>query len=473
MTSPVDIPRQAPRFAEELHAIEGADAHTKIDLIQTIYEGVEFHDSGIMYSMQYLDEAGIRPFVESDFPPGIPTPTGTPSAAAYLHGENSLMAAGWYLAAQSFRFRATQAPEALEQARKALRSLCIVYDLGVKAGRTGWMCKPYGFQYSEQTSGDQYLAACYGLYHFQALATPEEREQIRKMVCDFADYWISIDHVYTYHGNSWDQKCNLFGYNAIHLMVCAWAYAISGDVVYRDKAEEFKERALWHKTTQIEQRREQANAQIAAGEDLNLWANPRFPFANQFLQPGEILCWEQVSLSTFVFAAVDILQGTCPELLPAEPATFLDPWFHQWKYGMPEEDFHAYYWFAVDLVKDTWRPLPSTEPGPKEEWPFGNLLLSYVSQMRWNDPLARNMNNYSIALSLVPELREEAGRLIHCVMDKLKWQHLLWIYDPDGNQLLKDLRDRGRCLSSEVPASVLAAWWRLQLEERDDGGRGE
>ena len=96
----------------------------KMELLQELYEGVAFHESGIMYSMQRLGADGIRPFVASDFDGQIGI---NPSVAKlqlagpwdYLHGENSITASGLYLAAQSFRFEVTKSKAAAGNAGRA------------------------------------------------------------------------------------------------------------------------------------------------------------------------------------------------------------------------------------------------------------------------------------------------------------------------------------------------------------------
>ena len=55
------------KTATLLGKLKTASFHKKIELLQELYEGVAFHESGIIYSMQRLDADGIRPFVASDF----------------------------------------------------------------------------------------------------------------------------------------------------------------------------------------------------------------------------------------------------------------------------------------------------------------------------------------------------------------------------------------------------------------------
>jgi len=58
---------QKSKTAAMLGQLKTASFHRKMELLQEIYEGVAFHGSGIIYSMQRLDADGIRPFVASDF----------------------------------------------------------------------------------------------------------------------------------------------------------------------------------------------------------------------------------------------------------------------------------------------------------------------------------------------------------------------------------------------------------------------
>jgi hypothetical protein len=80
-----------------LRKLPTASFHKKMELLQELYEGVAFHESGIIYSMQRMDADGIRPFVAADFEGQIGI---NPSVAKlqlrgpweYLHGENSISA---------------------------------------------------------------------------------------------------------------------------------------------------------------------------------------------------------------------------------------------------------------------------------------------------------------------------------------------------------------------------------------------
>ena len=111
----------------------------------------------------------------------------------------------------------------MAQARRAFRSLDLIYRMGEAAGKPGWMCKPYGFRPSPQTSGDQYLDACWGLWTFHRIASAEERRRIEQMFISFADYWRNADYVLSYFGSHWDQKGETGAYNAVYAMINACA----------------------------------------------------------------------------------------------------------------------------------------------------------------------------------------------------------------------------------------------------------
>src|SRR5688572_2030720 len=243
--------------AGALQELKGASLHRKAELVQEIYENVAFHESGIAYSMMRLEAAGIRPFVAEDFAgkTGLNVDVGKlklDGLQDYLHGENSISASGLYLAAQSFRWQVTHSERALTQARRAFRSLDLIYRMGEQAGKPGWMGKPYGFRASVQTSGDQYLDACWGLWTFHGIAGTEDRRRIEDMFIHFANYWRNADYVLSYFGSHWDQKGETGAYNAIYAMINACAYSFSKDPVHLQEFEKWMAKATWTKTTPLE-----------------------------------------------------------------------------------------------------------------------------------------------------------------------------------------------------------------------------
>ncbi|MBM3264039.1 MAG: hypothetical protein FJY97_11525 [candidate division Zixibacteria bacterium] len=119
-----------------------------------------------------------------------------------------------------------------------------------------------------------------------------------------------------------------------------------------------------------------------------------------------------------------------------------------------------YYWIAADFRKGVWRPLPSTEPVSRDEWPFGDPFFARTSQIRWFEPLARSMVTSVIAHRHVPKIAGETIAQARRLLDAVDATRLLWFFDPDGRQLLPEVAYYGHCLSSEMPASFLATYWR-------------
>lgn len=441
----------------------------KVELIQELYERVAFSPSGIMYSMMRMDAESIRPFTAADFVGKIWKDADVGSMKLdgpwdYLHGENSITASGLFLTAQSFRYQATGSRAAREQARRAFRSLDLIYRMGERAGKPGWMGKPYGFRPSVQTSGDQYLDACWGLWTYHKIADADERRRIEEMLISFADYWRGVKYVLNYFGRTWDQKRETDSYNAIYAMINACAYSFTKSSVYLREFEWWMNRATWPERTRIDGLRARARQQFAdKGRAEVIRYSAMFEIARHLLQPGEFLCWETVGHARFVAVAAEIIVETGAPFARERMAEFLPKWWSDWKFGMPE-DFHHYYWFAVNALDDTWRPLPKTELLPRAQWKFGDPLISYISGMRDHDVLARFIVTSEIAAKHCPARRDEMVEVANRMFRSIGANHLRCFFDPDGRQLLPEINYYGDCLSSELPGSFLAAYWKGRCE---------
>ena len=461
-SSAADSPNQSKWLLSKL---KKASLHGKAELLQEIYENAAFHPSGIMYSMMRLDADGLRPFVAADFVGkiGLDASVGKLKLDGpwdYLHGENSITASGLYLAAQTFRYEATHSKKALEQARQAFRSLDLIYRMGEEAGKPGWMGKPYGFRPSGQTSADQYLDACWGLWTYHRIASADDRRRIEQMFVSFADYWRRADYTLSYFGSHWDQKGDTGSYNAIFAMINACAYSFSRSPVHLQEFEKWMAIATWPKTTLLETLRANALRQFKEkGKAEVVPYSVAYPLAKDVLKPGECLCWETIIHAKFVVVAADLIVQSKTSDLSGQLANIVERWWGEWKYGM-DDDFLAYYWFAVDLLNDSWRPLPSTKPLPKEQWLFGNPFMSSLSQVRWNEPLARFMVSSVIAAEHCPSNRKQIQSIGRRMLESLDEVHLHWLVDLDGKQLPPEISYYGQCLSSEVPGSFLSAYWK-------------
>ncbi len=451
--------RYAITARELINGLPGLPPAEKAARVQALYERAAFHSSGLMYSMQRLVDGEVRPFEPGDFDGSVHIKK-LPVAGAweYLHGENSITHAGIYLASQAYRLQVEDTSDARAQAAKAFRSLELVYEMGIKEGKPGWMCKPYGFRPSDQTSPDQYLDACWGMYAYHAVAPADHRRKIEEMVAAFADYWRSVDYTLTYFGNHWNFGA-WGGYgNAKLILVNALAHHFTGRQVYLDEARKFLDRADWMTGSSVTGWRWRLEQEQREGKLLAHNESP-YPFVTPLLKPGEVLFWETAIHCKFVAVAAEILQETHPEIIAGRLPSILERWWEQGRYGTGE-DMLPYYWFAADFLNGTWRPLPSTEQLPPEKWVFGDPAFSRVSQVRWNEPLARSIVTSVIACRNAPAVAERAGAMARRIIEAMDETRLHWVVDPDGEQLLPSVRYYGQCLSSEMGASFLAAYWR-------------
>lgn len=451
--------------ARLLNSLSNATVEERVALVQRLYEKVAFHKSGIMYSMLHLDSDGVRPFQEQDFIDslGLDATVGRlqiSGPAEYLECENSISASGLYLAAQTYRFQSTRSRSALREAARAFHSLELIFQMGVDAGKRGWMGKPYGFRPSNQTSGDQYQDALHGLMAYHGIASSDERARIEAMIVSFADYWRSVDYVLSYFGSHWDQKGETDAYNAIYAAINAAAYGFTKSSVYRAEFESWMSRETWTRQTlmseRIQQIRDEAQRTGVAPIVIGGWQKE---VAGDQLKPGEFLPWETNIHSKFVAVSTDVIERSIPGALEGKAGQVLNLWWKQWRYGIGD-DLCPYYWYAVNAIDDTWRPLSKTTPLPKERWPFGDPLMSYISQVRWMEPLARFLITSVLAAQYSPEVASEAKALANRIMGTIDSVRLHWMYDPDGEQLLPAVRYYGECFSSEMPGSFLSAYWR-------------
>lgn len=453
------------RHSSSLADLRGLSLSAKVELLQRVYEREAFHESGIMYSMMRLDNGIIRPFVPDDFHGqiGLDATVGKLQLDGpwdYLHGENSITVSGQYMVAQTCRFLVTKSPEARQQARRAFRSLDLIYRMGEDAKKPGWLNKPYGFRPSNQTVPDQYLDACWGLFTYRQIAEPAERKRVDQMLIGFADYWRSVDYVLTYFGSSWDLKPETDSYNAIYAMINALAYHCSHDPVHLREFERFMATATWTRQTRIDGLREQVRRRIQEhGKPEVIPYGFAFGIAKDLLRPGEFLCLETTVHNKFVAVAAGLIDQVMPSSLAGRLPQILAMWWREWRYGIGQ-DFLPYYWFAVDLTNDTWRPLPSTALLPRGQWPFGDPFAAYVSRVRWNDPLARFMVTSVLAVEHKAENAASARTVGRQMLEAIDEQRLHWLLDPDGLQLVPEIRYYGQCLSSEVPSSFLTAYWK-------------
>lgn len=112
----------------------------------------------------------------------------------FMPYEDAGMTTGAYLAAQSLNYQTTCSADALRRAKKAFSAVCYIYELGQNGRCEGFFPKPYGAQFSEHCSRDQYLFVMSGLVEYYQIADENERLQIKNMLEKMAQFWRDINY---------------------------------------------------------------------------------------------------------------------------------------------------------------------------------------------------------------------------------------------------------------------------------------
>jgi hypothetical protein len=379
----------------------------------------------------------------------------------FFTNENSITASGSHLAAQSIRYQATGEPAALAAARAAYRSLRTVYEFGVQAGNPGFMGKPFHFEYSVHTTGDQYLHMMWGLWTFYPVASAAEQAEIRGMFIAVADYQIRVDYtIFNRTGGSWNNRLDGSDYNAIMAALVAAAYRFSGDTKYRDAYEFVVRTGRWRTQRRLDTIVEQFRNGTYRPQKWDQIAGAR-------VADGEFAHWEQIQHCQFTAISAAIIHECVPDLFPRdELRRVLALWWADHPVGFDTEQWNYLYWFIVSAKDRSWRPVEMTPRLPREEWFGGHPLLSFASKWVYGDCLARFQWTALVVARHCPEQRDEAATFAATTLQKLRPRHLLWISDPDGKQIPPAVRYFTRFLSSEVPECVIASYWegrRLNL----------
>ncbi|MBO9599088.1 MAG: hypothetical protein J7559_14875 [Cohnella sp.] len=452
---------------EALKQLNKASLETKADLIQHFYESTIFHESGMMYSMMKIADNEIRPFAPSDF---IGKSTSNYDNWRFklqgqwelLNNENSITTSGIYLASQVYRYQATKSDEALVQAGKAFHSLELIYRMGEQDGRPGWMGKPYGFRLSDQTSGDQYLDAAWGLFLYHGIASDPQKRRIEEMIINFADYWRQIDYKIVYFTSSRNYKEDRHAFNLIVLVLNILAHHFSNNPIYLREVDFFWSRARWHEENNQDAWKNKVLHKEPIGNREETIRSFNRLLEGQ-LRHGEYLCWESTIHSKFVAVAAELIAIVDNELIHDRLQQTLERWWSIWSLGIGE-DMLPYYYFIFNALDDTWRPAPRTSLLPEGDQPLGDPFFSYCSQVRWMEPLSRFMTTSLIAALHAPGIAAEAKQLAIKLMASVDEIRIRWMYDPDGSQLIPELDYMNDVLSSEMPATYLATFWRGRHE---------
>jgi hypothetical protein len=448
-----------------LPGFEALPWEEKINRVDRLASAARAHSSGIFVCMPKVTSAGLRQVRLSDFEGMDPFSENFglrfKSVTDFFDNENSITSSGSHLAAQSVRYAATSDPAALVAARRAFASLRRIYSFGVEQGRPGFLGKPYHFEPSSHTTGDQYLHALWGLWTFHGVASAAEQVEIRDMIVGMADHMIAADFTTHYaNGKSSNMRVNPTDYNAIMAALVAAAFKLTGETKYRDSVEFVMRTGRW--TTH--RRLDLTIEKIRAGT----WKVPPWEkFAGPDRRPHEFVHWEEIQHCQFTAIAASIIHEAVPELLPlAEFRRVVALWWDDYVMGFEKERWGYLYWFFVSAEDRSWRPCARTERKPREEWFGGHPMLSFTSPWIYGDCLARFLWTAMVVARHCLEKREEAADFCRETYRRLRPDHLLWISDPDGRQIPPELRYFTEFLSSEVPECLVASYWegrRLNL----------
>jgi hypothetical protein len=230
--APHPLDHQLPGFTD-------LTPEAKVAAVERLTRRARAHPSGIFVCMPYVADEGLRQVSEADFE-GMDRFSDNfghrfKAVTDFFDNENSITTSGSHLAAQSIRYQAGGEPDALVAARAAYRSLRVIFEFGVQAGQRGFMGKPFHFEYSCHTTGDQSLHALWGWWSFYPIATAAEQAEIREMIVAVADYQISVDYtIFNRSGGEWNCRKDPTDYNAVMAALVAAAYKLTGEQKYRD-----------------------------------------------------------------------------------------------------------------------------------------------------------------------------------------------------------------------------------------------
>lgn len=437
----------------------------KIRRIEQLVSAGRQHPSGIMVCMPYVAPNGLRQVNTSDFEGqdqfSVNFGHRFKAITNFFDNENSITTSGSHLAAQSVRFKATADPAALAAARVAYRSLRIVFQFGVDAGVPGFMGKPFHFEYSAHTTGDQYLHTLWGLWSFYPIASPDEQTEIRAMLIAIADYQMEVDYtIFNRSGGSWNNRLDPTDYNAIMAAMVAAAYKLSGDRKYRDAYQFIVETGNW----QTHRRIDYIVEQFTNGTyEPQVWDE----IAGAQIDAGEFAHWEQIQHCQFTAIASAIIHECVPDLFTRDDLIrVLALWWADQPMGFDPVNWNYLYWFIISTSDRSWRPVAMTPRLPREAWMGGHPMLSFASKWVYGDCLARFQWTAMVVARHCPPKREEAAQFAAGTLERLSPRHLLWISDPDGEQIPASVNYFSHFLSSEVPENMIASYYegrRLKL----------
>ena len=169
--------------------------------------------------------------------------SGTPAYAMY---EDANYVGNRYLVSQAWRYLATKAPEARQDAEAAYQATMYPYHKAAEFERGYWP-KPYGALRGEyaidknytETSVDQAYSPVIALWrYYQHLADDLEKQAIAEALQAHGHWWIKHDYKYDYLGEVWAVFGKRIGSPSGALKIPIGmhiAYQVTGDTQLRDE----------------------------------------------------------------------------------------------------------------------------------------------------------------------------------------------------------------------------------------------
>ncbi|MBL9208327.1 MAG: hypothetical protein JNN01_24800 [Opitutaceae bacterium] len=382
-----------------------------------------YDPAGLMYShMNWREE---RPFIPADFRPTDSTMMG-PEPHAWMSYENSSFISGLFLAAQCFRYQATQDPEALAFARRAFNSLDANYRLteqhdpsqsgpaqragivdstpAARGPQSGFFCKPYYGQATDHTSTEQHFGPLFGLYHYFKVAPPELQTRIKQMFSEVSRRWRTAYRI-NFFGEVWNleesyprAQRHMFTWAVIHRL----AYEITGEP---ECLEEFKRLDALYGA--VPTPRETA---VGLGRPNYISTEDR-SFHVQIVMGAELLA----------------------QLEPANRDRYLRGMRAWWEYSLigQRESLESYYFIRVNALTGAWEKLP-TMIKPRAHWRTSYLLQNATLPICWLGTRERQGFTSAILIRHFPGDADAPRRRLHQVYSSVTKEHLKWFTDPEG-----------------------------------------
>lgn len=394
----------------------------RIATIERFLDQHYFDAQGLMYS--HINWREERPFTRDDFTPADSTMPG-PEPWQWMSYENSSFVSGLLLAAQCYRYAATQDPAALALAAKAFRSLDVNYRLTEQRNRAaegpeqkagfiaqsasgattaGFFCKPYYGQATDATSTEQHFAPLLGLYRYWPLADEATKQRIAQIFREVSARWRG-GYFINYFGEPWDMEKSypraqrhMFLWMVMHRL----AYEVTGDT-----------------------------ASLAESQRLHArYANMPTPRETEWgLGHPFYVSTEDRSFHVQMVIGAELLL----ELEPADSPRWLRGMEAWWRYSQigQREDLASYYFIRINALTGQWEKLP-TSIKPRALWKSPFMLHNAILPICWLGTQERQTISSAIIARHVPAASEEARQRYDRIFAGLDKAHFKWFVDPEG-----------------------------------------